>query len=180
MKTLLTIACLGILLGLPFAVREGAFSKRAEPYPAVLFPVGDHKINLQDATIPSTKVELFSRDAKGEEHKLPPAKFFHPIPSVYWPHIASEKSKFGLANPTDDKVKKTIGAWQLTLIKKRTATELEKQEVAHWMTARLDAVGRPQDRTIIIRNTTTNIDTNTGDKLDSEINFEYEIQLDDY
>ena len=180
MKTTVTIICLAILLGLPFAVREGLFAKRAELYPAVLFPVGDGKIDLRDRTIRSSKMELFSLDDAGVPHELTPADFFDPIPTVYWPHVASEKKKFGLAAPGEDRLQKKLGSWQLTLMKNRSSTPLEKREVAQWLAQRLRAVGRPLDRTLVIRKTSMNIDTATGEELNSEITFEYEIRLDDY
>lgn len=180
MKTIVTLACLAIFLVLPFALREGWFSKRAEPYPAVLFPVGDGKINLKDQVIRSSKVELFSLDQQGAEHPLSPKEFFYPIPSVYWPYVASESKKFGLATPIESTVQKKLGSWQLTLNKNRVSTAEEKHEVVEWLAQQLRVVDRPLDRTLIVRGTEANIDTATGEEVSSEITFEYKIQLDDY
>lgn len=169
------LACLSIALLLPFVMREFDL----EPYPAVLFPVGARKIDLKEQILRSAKLELFSLDSDGHEHRLPPGKFLHPIPTQYMSSLASPSKKFGL--DTEKDVRQTsFGSWQLTANFSRASTIQEKREVIRWLTARLHAVGRPLDRTIVVRNTVVRIDTATGDEIDSEISFQYEIHLDDY
>ena len=180
MKTILSLACLAVVLIVPFALREGWFSKRVEPYPAVLFPIGHGKLNLKDRLIRSSRLELFSKDQEGEEHPLSPQKFFHPIPTVYWPYVASESKQFGLANPEQGTVEKKLGSWKITFHKNRVATAEEKREVAEWLAQQLRASGRPLDRTLVVRETETEIDIATGDEVGSEVTFEYMIRLDDY
>ena len=169
------LACLSIALLLPFAMRE----VELEPYPAVLFPVGARKIDLEEQILRSAKLELFSLDAGGREHRLPPVQFLHPIPTQYMSSLASPSKKFGLDIEKNVQQKRS-GSWQFTANLSRSSTIQEKREVIRWLTARLHAVGRPLDRTIVVRNTVIRIDTASGDEIDSEITFQYAIHLDDY
>ena len=152
---------------------------KTEPYPAVLFPSGAIQVQL-DGHINSGRLELFSVDSNGKEHKLPRGEFIHPIPNRYLGGMASKQKKFGLTTEKHKEMSFGSGSWHLVASPRRTSTMEEKREVARWLAERLRAVGRPLDRTIIVRSRTVYIDIATGDEINSEINFQYEINLDDY
>ena len=179
MRLQIYFTCLSICLLLPFALREGMLPIKTEPYPAVLFPSGARTIQHGEY-MDSSRLEVFSLDSSGKEHRLPQKEFIHPIPAPYFPRIASERRKFGLSTEKLKEVSIGSGSWQLSARPHRTSTIEEKREVIRWLTARLRVVGRPLDRTIVVRSTTFQIDIATGDEINSETNFQYEINLDDY
>ena len=175
MKSITTIAILALFLVFPFVLREKI---RIEPYPAVLFPAGAVQVKPADGFLKFNKLELFSRDGDGQEHQLPQQEFFSPIPTQYWPMLASKTKRFGLA-AAKEKTKR-IGSWEFTAISNRLRTFEEKQEVAKWLSSRLQSVGRLGDRIIVVRMTNVVVNTITGAKIDSSLTFQYEIDLDDY
>lgn len=179
-RSKLTLACVSIALLLPFALREGLLPLQTEPYPAVLFPRGNVILQLDEQSLALVRQELFSVDANGVEHKLPRAEFIHPIPTHYFSYIVSSIKKFGLATEEHKPIKFGSGSWQVVAKPRRSSTNKEKREVVKWLSERLRVVGRPLDRTIIVRSTTVQIDIATGDEVNSEINSQYDINLDDY
>jgi len=123
---------------------------------------------------------MFSLDSNGVEHKLPHTEFIYPIPARYFSFLASNLKKFGLTTEKHKTMSFGSGSWQLIAKRHRSSTSQQKREVIKWLTERLRAVGRPNDRTIIVRSILVQIDTATGDEVNSEINYQYDINLDDY
>lgn len=110
---------------------------------------------------------------------MPSAEFIHPIPVRYLRGLTYESKKFGLATEKKE-MSFRAGSWQLTGRPRRISTIEEKREVIRWLAERLRAVGRPLDRTIVVRMRIVQIDISSNDEINSETSFQYEINLDDY
>ena len=179
MKHTLSLLVLGLILVPPFILRD--LQPWYEPYPAILFPVGSEKLSLQRENFLISRLELIAVNSDGQERPLDPAEFFSPIPVHFWPYIASNSQRFGLASPgPDDRKTKRLGSWELTMINRRTVTKRQQAEVANWLAARLRAVGLPDIRTILVRRTQVTIDIVSGKPIDAVNTYEYQVELDDY
>jgi hypothetical protein len=148
-----TLLAILALFGVPFYLRQADPS--LEPYPAVLFPAGEGKLDIGGGVVAFQRIELLSLDPEGESHELSPSEFLSPIPVQYWPGIATRG--FGLVG------------------KKHSRAELV--ETIQWLRARLAAAGRERDRAITVRSVSLLVDTATGKQVERRVAWSFDVAV---
>jgi hypothetical protein len=161
---------LAALLLVPFAVRS---LTDAEPYPAVLFPVGSGTVPVNNGIVTFSYLSAVGFDAHGQPHVLDAANLLEPIPVSYLDALAG--TSFGqTVTPNFDLTVKGVGT--VARLPRHQPSAAEQAAARTWLARKLGAAGLSEDR-IVIRNELVSVKAATGDEVSRQLMKEQTIAL---
>ncbi len=173
MKHLATFCAVSAFLGLPYALKVVA--PVLEPYPAIIFPSGHSKVDINDTDLTYSRVALvgFDKDTLAEK-QLEPRAFLKPIPTQYLTYLA--KNEFGLEADRNETIHFRYLSFPPRTFERRKPSQEEIGEMKQWLREKLIEQNCSGERFIIRRSKTT-ISTETGETIKREIHSEKTIAL---
>ena len=153
---------LAAVLVLPWGL--SVVSPSLEPYPAVIMPSGEAKVDLDGGTTEYQQKSIWAQREAGDWERVAVTEFLSPIPSQYFSALTNYR--FGLR----DTGTQTFGVRLLPdiSVRRNKVSAAETNEAKIWLAARLRELGYQADE-FEIRSERQLLNHQTGDLLEIEV-----------